>query len=91
MIMSKLTLDSLVQKGSAGASVSSAQIEARAAAPEKSIPKGGQAYWKAMTVKLDRDQYNALKIHGVVLNKTSQDCISEAVDMWIERQSRDTE
>ena len=54
---------------------------------EKSQPKGGQSYWKAMTVKLNRDQYVDLKIHGVKLNKSSQDCISEAIDMWLEAQS----
>ena len=56
---------------------------------EKSQPKGGQSYWKAMTVKLNRDQYVDLKIHGVKLNKSSQDCISEAIDMWLEAQSAD--
>ena len=55
--------------------------------PEKSQPKGGQSYWKAMTVKLNRDQYVDLKIHGVKLNKSSQDCISEAIDMWLAAQS----
>lgn len=54
--------------------------------PEKSQPKGGQSYWKAMTVKLDRDQYVNLKIHGAKLNKTSQDCISEAIDLWLAAQ-----
>ena len=54
---------------------------------EKSQPKGGQSYWKAMTVKLNRDQYVDLKIHGVKLNKSSQDCISEAIDMWLAAQS----
>ena len=57
--------------------------------PEKSQPKGGQSYWKAMTVKLNRDQYVDLKIHGVKLNKSSQDCISEAIDMWLAAQSGD--
>ena len=55
--------------------------------PEKSQPKGGQSYWKAMTVKLNREQYVDLKIHGVKLNKSSQDCISEAIDMWLAAQS----
>ena len=55
--------------------------------PEKSQPKGGQSYWKAMTVKLDRDQYVSLKIHGAKLNKTSQDCISEAIDLWLAAQN----
>lgn len=54
--------------------------------PEKSQPKGGQSYWKAMTVKLDRDQYVNLKIHGAKLNKTSQECISEAIDLWLAAQ-----
>jgi hypothetical protein len=57
--------------------------------PEKSQPKGGQSYWKAMTVKLNRDQYVELKIHGVKLNKSSQDCISEAIDMWLAAQSEE--
>lgn len=88
--MSKITLDSLVQKGSAGASISPVQARAREPA---TVPPGGQSYWKAMTVKLDRTQYNALKVHGVVQNRTSQDCISEAIDMWLayQERNRDTE
>lgn len=78
--MTKLTLESLVQKGAAGASVSPAIVESRTA------PPGGHGYWKAMTVKLNRQQYNALKILGVEQNRTSQDCISEAIDHWIAAQ-----
>lgn len=55
---------------------------------QSAIVTGGQSYWKAMTVKLNRVQYNALKIHGVEQNRTSQDCIAEAVDMWIAAQGR---
>lgn len=84
--MSKLTLDSLVQKGSAGASVSPEQAQTRA--EPRPAPKGGQSYWKAMTVKLDRAQYTSLKIYGVESNRTSQDCIAEAIDMWIAAQRR---
>lgn len=55
--------------------------------PAKSQPQGGQSYWKAMTVKLNREQYVSLKIHGAELNKTSQDCISEAIDLWLAAQN----
>lgn len=54
--------------------------------PEQSQPAGGQSYWKAMTVKLTRSQYVQLKIHGVELNKSSQLCISEAIDLWLTAQ-----
>lgn len=92
-----LDLASLVQKGQAIASVSPAQAEARVSNLEQqpqiakqpsAIPKGGQSYWKAMTVKLDRTQYNALKVCGVMQNRTSQDCISDAVNLWIAQQDQ---
>jgi hypothetical protein len=58
------------------------------AAKPKSVipakPEGGQAYWKAMTLKLDYDRFVELKHLGVVRNKTSQDCLVEALDLWLD-------
>jgi len=55
----------------------------------KSEPQGSQTYWKSMTVKLNQQQYMDLKIQGVQLNKTSQQCMSEAIDLWLSVQKGD--
>ena len=63
-------------KGKAAPSVS--QDEPQAA------PAGGQHYWKAMTLKLDRERFVRLKQMGLEQNKTSQALLIEAVDLLLE-------
>jgi len=42
-------------------------------------------YYKALTVKLDRDRYEALKNVGVKLDKKSQEIFVEALDLWLKQ------
>ena len=42
-------------------------------------------YYKALTVKLDRQRYEALKNHGVKLDKKSQEIFVEALDLWLKQ------
>lgn len=46
----------------------------------------GPNYYKALTVKLDRDRYEALKNLGVKLDKKSQEIFTEALDLWVEKE-----
>lgn len=43
----------------------------------------GRDYYKALTVKLDRDRYEALKNVGIKLDKKSQEIFVEALDLWL--------
>lgn len=42
-------------------------------------------YYKAMTVKLDRDRYETLKNLGVKLDKKGQEIFIEAFDLWVKQ------
>lgn len=44
-------------------------------------------YYKALTVKLDRPRYEALKNAGVKLDKKSQEILVEALDLWLRKQA----
>ncbi|WP_112486226.1 hypothetical protein [Thiomonas sp. X19] len=44
-------------------------------------------YYKALTVKLDRERYESLKNLGVKLDKKSQEIFVEALDLWIKEAS----
>lgn len=46
-------------------------------------PVGGQGYFKAMTLKLDKDRFMRLKQLGLNQNKTSQVLLVEAVDLLL--------
>ena len=46
-------------------------------------------YYKALTVKLDRPRYEALKNAGVKLDKKSQEILVEALDLWLRKQVDD--
>ena len=43
----------------------------------------GPDYYKALTVKLDRERYEALKTLGVKLDKKSQEIFVEALDIYL--------
>lgn len=47
----------------------------------------GTDYYKSLTVKLDRARYEALKTHGVKLDKKSQEIFVEALDLWMKQAS----
>ena len=42
-----------------------------------------EGYFKAMTLKIDRQRYKRLKQMGLDLNKTSQQLLIEAVDLLL--------
>ena len=44
-----------------------------------------EGYFKAMTLKIDRQRYRRLKQMGLDLNKTSQQLLTEAVDLLLAR------
>ena len=44
-------------------------------------------YYKALTVKLDRQRYESLKNLGLKLDKKSQEIFVEALDLWIQQTS----
>jgi hypothetical protein len=46
---------------------------------------GGSDYYKALTVKLDRERYESLKNLGVKLDKKSQEIFVEALDLWMKQ------
>ena len=45
-------------------------------------------YYKALTVKLDRERYESLKTMGLKLDKKSQEIFVEALDMWLKQKKR---
>lgn len=45
----------------------------------------GQAYFKAMTLKLDKKRFMDLKTAGLARQKTSQVILTEALDLWLEK------
>lgn len=47
-------------------------------------------YYKALTVKLDRERYESLKNRGVKLDKKSQEIFVEALDLWMKHTSEQT-
>jgi hypothetical protein len=47
----------------------------------------GPDYYKALTVKLDRDRYESLKNLGLKLDKKSQQIFTEALDLWIKKEA----
>jgi hypothetical protein len=47
--------------------------------------KTGEGYYKALTVKLDKKRYEALKTAGVKLDKKSQEIFVEALDHYLEQ------
>jgi hypothetical protein len=53
-----------------------ARVAAKTATPD---------YYKALTVKLDRERYEALKTLGVKLDKKSQEIFVEALDLYLQQ------
>lgn len=53
--------------------------------PTKQPTSSSAVYYKALTVKLDKQRYQALKSAGVQLDKSSQDIFVEALDEYLER------
>ena len=51
--------------------------------PTMSTSVGGQGYFKAMTLKLDKERFTQIKQLGLDQNKTSQVLLVEAVDLLL--------
>ena len=45
----------------------------------------GRDYYKALTVKLDRERYETLKNAGIKLDKKSQEIFVAALDLWLKQ------
>ena len=54
--------------------------------PVESLTK--EDYYKALTVKLDRDRYEVLKVLGVKLDMPSQHILLKALDLYLEKNAR---
>ena len=54
-------------------------------APARVAVKTTTPYYKALTVKLDRERYEALKTLGVKLDKKSQEIFVEALDLYLQQ------
>ena len=55
--------------------------------PLQAAPVEAQGYFKAMTLKIDRERYRRIKQLGLDTDKTSQQLLIEAVDMLLSRRS----
>jgi len=83
-----LTSGLVAKKGQAMPAVThQAETPARAATKKDVTP----AYYKALTVKLDRERYEALKTLGVKLDKKSQEIFVEALDLYLQQTTQTTQ
>jgi hypothetical protein len=75
-----LTAGLVARKGQA---VPAADTGAGAEPPPVSAPSAAAMYYKALTVKLDRNRYETLKNAGLKLDKKSQEIFVEALDAYL--------
>ena len=75
-----LTAGLVAKKGQAMPAGAAIAIEAPAA-PSAAVA----SYYKALTVKLDRNRYETLKNAGLKLDKKSQEIFVEALDAYLAR------
>jgi hypothetical protein len=78
-----LTAGLVAKKGEASPAAVIAAPQAQPIEVRASATGGGRDYYKALTVKLDRDRYESLKSMGVKLDKKSQEIFVEALDLWM--------
>lgn len=78
-----LTAGLVAKKGEASPATVVAAPQAQPIDVKVSATGGGRDYYKALTVKLDRDRYESLKSMGVKLDKKSQEIFVEALDLWM--------
>jgi len=76
-----LTSGLVAKKGQAFPAVAQEPTPHAVAAPK--VP--AVDYYKALTVKLDRERYESLKNLGVKLDKKSQEIFVEALDLWMKQ------
>lgn len=81
-----LTAGLVAKKGEAApATVVRSAQSAEVSAAGAGAGGSGRDYYKALTVKLDRDRYETLKNVGVKLDKKSQEIFVEALDLWLKQ------
>ena len=76
--------------GTLSSSLVAVKGQAAATMPQDShrpVPLEVPGYFKAMTLKIDRDRYRRLKQMGLDLDKTSQQLLIEAVDLLLKGKS----
>jgi hypothetical protein len=78
-----LTSDLVAKKGQAMPAVTH-----QTAAPARVAAKTTKPYYKALTVKLDRERYEALKTLGLKLDKKSQEIFVEALDLYLQQAAK---
>ena len=79
-----LTAGLVAKKGEATPTISSSSLSAPLL-QAKAQQSTATDYYKALTVKLDRNRYEALKNAGVKLDKKSQEIFVEALDLWLKQ------
>ncbi len=84
-----LTAGLVAKKGEASpALVQSQPIQVVPSFKDSSVAKtAANDYYKALTVKLDRERYEGIKNAGVKLDKKSQEIFVEALDLWLKAQT----
>ncbi|MCB1776068.1 MAG: hypothetical protein KDI50_01405 [Candidatus Competibacteraceae bacterium] len=75
----------VTKKGEAAPSLGA--HDSAVASPKHATEKAAD-YYKALTVKLDRQRYIALKNAGVRDDKKSQEIFVEALDLWLKQNSQ---
>lgn len=79
-----LTAGLVAKKGEAmPAVVAHARPAADPDVKKNAVAASATDYYKSLTVKLDRQRYEALKSAGVKLDKKSQEIFVEALDLWL--------
>lgn len=83
-----LTAGLMAKKGEASPATVIAAPQAQPIEGNASATGSSRDYYKALTVKLDRDRYESLKNMGVKLDKKSQEIFVEALDLWMKSTAR---
>ncbi len=73
-----LTAGLVAKKGQAMPAAAAVAVEA-----PSTVPSAVASYYKALTVKLDRNRYETLKNAGLKLDKKSQEIFVEALDAYL--------
>lgn len=69
-----------------GEAIASSGLDVSTLKPVKDSKEKMPPYYKSLTVKLDRADYEALKHAGIKYNKKSQEIFVEALALWLEAQ-----
>ena len=83
-----LTAGLVAKKGEA-APAGLRKSAAEASAGEPGVGSG-RDYYKALTVKLDRERYETLKNAGIKLDKKSQEIFVAALDLWLKQSTAES-